>query len=95
MTRITMTQFRAQPGEYLLNVIRDGAEYMLCKQGKDVARLLPTSEDIVIDGAGKRVAGPALEPRRCRYCRSTEHFGNRCPQNPWNAREHDRTKGRG
>jgi len=89
MKRITMTQFRQRPGEYLLDVIRDGAEYMLCKQGKDVARLLPASEDIVIDGSGKRVAGPALEMtdgvRRCRYCRSADHFGNRCPQNPWNA----------
>lgn len=53
-----MTQFRASPGEYLLDVIRDGEEYMLTKAGKDAARLLPASEDIVIDKSGKRIAGP-------------------------------------
>jgi prevent-host-death family protein len=60
MERLSMTKFRASPGEYMLDVIRDGKSYMLTKAGKDVARLLPASEDTVIDGRGRRIAGPEL-----------------------------------
>lgn len=60
MKRITMSEFRASPGEFLLDVIRDGKSYMLTKAGKDAARLLPASENTVVDRHGEVVAGPEL-----------------------------------
>ena len=53
MKRISMTDFRKSPGEFLLDVIRDGKSYMLTKAGKDAARLLPAIEDTVIESDGR------------------------------------------
>ncbi len=41
MKTITMTEFRQQPGERLLDVRRDGASFLLTSRGKPVALLLP------------------------------------------------------
>lgn len=30
---------------------------------------------------------PVPKDRHCRYCRSLEHFGDRCPRNPSNRRK--------
>lgn len=48
MKTITMSQFRKQPGEYLLDVIRDRRSFLLTKAGKAVAKLVPVEDDVTI-----------------------------------------------
>ena len=41
---ISMTEFRRQPGEYLLDVRRDRMTITLLKAGKAVARIVPVED---------------------------------------------------
>lgn len=41
---LTLTAFRAQPGEYVREVARAGKRYLLTKAGKPVALLVPAGE---------------------------------------------------
>jgi antitoxin (DNA-binding transcriptional repressor) of toxin-antitoxin stability system len=53
MRKITMTEFRSGPGDYILDVCRDGKTFMLTKAGKPVAKLGPIEEgtcEIMPDG---------------------------------------------
>lgn len=40
---ITLSAFRAQPGEFVRNVHRSGKRYLLTKAGKPVALLVPAN----------------------------------------------------
>lgn len=44
MRRLTMTEFRASPGERLIDVLRDGATFLLTKAGKPAAMLVPVRD---------------------------------------------------
>lgn len=44
MKTITMTQFRAQPGDFIWEVYKLRHSFLLTKQGKPVARLMPTED---------------------------------------------------
>lgn len=52
MKTITMTQFRAEPGEYVRETQRHGRSFLITKSGKPVARLLPPSDSTVIERDG-------------------------------------------
>ena len=47
-----MTEFRAEPGERIIDVVRDGASFLLTKAGKPVAKLIPASDTTVIESDG-------------------------------------------
>jgi prevent-host-death family protein len=49
---ITMTEFRAEPGEYVRATQRHGRSFLITKAGKPVARLLPPSDTTVIEHDG-------------------------------------------
>lgn len=46
-----MTEFRKRPGERILDVVRDGRSFLLTKQGRPAAQLLP-AEGTVIESDG-------------------------------------------
>lgn len=50
---ISMTQFRCQPGEWLLDVRRERMTFLLTRQGKPVAKLGPVDETTVIESDGR------------------------------------------
>jgi prevent-host-death family protein len=52
MRRITMSQFRAEPGEYIRATQRGGRAFLITKGGKAAARLLPPDEPAVIAADG-------------------------------------------
>lgn len=52
MKTISMTEFRASPGERILDVVRDGNSFLLTKAGKPVAKLVPADDTIVIESDG-------------------------------------------
>lgn len=67
MKALTMSEFRKQPGEYLREVMRHGASFLLTKAGRPAARLLPPGDDgdtteILSDGT---VRGPRPLTWRC------------------------------
>lgn len=47
MKELTMMQFRQQPGERIIDIIRDRTEFLITKQGKPVARLGPVDSDTI------------------------------------------------
>lgn len=53
MKKITMTEWRNEPGERIIDIKRDGTSFMITKSGKPVARLLPVDDVTVIDREGK------------------------------------------
>lgn len=53
MKAITMTEFRQSPGERLIDVRRDGESFLLTKSGNPVAKLVPVSDMVVINGDGR------------------------------------------
>ncbi len=50
MKTLTMSEFRREPGERILDVYRDGQSFLLTKAGKPVAQLLPVDTIIEADG---------------------------------------------
>lgn len=44
MKILTMTEFRASPGERLIDVLRDRAQFILTKAGKPAALLVPVGD---------------------------------------------------
>jgi prevent-host-death family protein len=61
---ITMTEFREQPGEYLIDVRRNGDSFLLTKNGTPVAKLMPIDDVTVIRGDGSVVGERPLTWRR-------------------------------
>lgn len=53
MKTISMTELRSEPGERVIDIIRDRESFLLTKAGKPVARLLPVDDDIVIESDGR------------------------------------------
>lgn len=47
-----MTQFRAEPGERIIDVIRNGDTFVLTRRGKQVAKLMPVDDTTLIKGDG-------------------------------------------
>lgn len=41
MKTLTMTEFRTSPGERLIDVLRDGEQFLLTKAGRPAAVLVP------------------------------------------------------
>lgn len=52
MKAITLTEFRAEPGERIRDCQREGKSFLLTKSGKPAARLLPPDDTIVIETDG-------------------------------------------
>ena len=52
-----MTEFRKQPGERIIDVIRDRARFLITKQGKPVATLGPVSDTDTIIGRDGKIQG--------------------------------------
>lgn len=48
MKTITMTELRGEPGEFVRKTQRHGQSFLVTKDGKAVARLLPPEDTIVI-----------------------------------------------
>ncbi len=44
MKTLTMTEFRSSPGERLIDVLRDGEQFLLTKAGKPAAMMVPISD---------------------------------------------------
>lgn len=57
MIVITMTEFRAEPGERIIDVIRDRKSFLLTKAGKPVAKLVPVDDSTIIERDGT-IRGP-------------------------------------
>lgn len=57
MKTITMTELRAEPGERIRDVQREGKSFLVTKAGKPAARLVPVEDgtEILPDGT---VRGP-------------------------------------
>lgn len=55
MKTLTMTQFRAEPGERITDIVRDRASFLLTKGDKPVAKLTPIDDttEILPDGVVK------------------------------------------
>jgi prevent-host-death family protein len=68
MKTITMTEFRAEPGERLRDVQRGGESFLITKAGKPAARLVPvnavTDEPTTIRPDGTIVGSPPLTMRQ-------------------------------
>ena len=52
MKKITVMQFRKSPGEFFIDIIRNGWTYILTKAGKPFAKLGPVDDTIVINKDG-------------------------------------------
>jgi prevent-host-death family protein len=52
MKSITMTEFRAEPGERIVDVVRERCSFLLTKVGKPVAKLVPVDDTVVIERDG-------------------------------------------
>jgi prevent-host-death family protein len=52
MRTITLTEFRAEPGERIRDVQREGKSFLLTKAGKPAARLVPVDDVTAIEGDG-------------------------------------------
>ncbi len=48
---ITITDLRKAPGEYLMAVDRTGAEFVITRNGRTVAKLVPADTIIHADGS--------------------------------------------
>jgi prevent-host-death family protein len=68
MKTLTMTEFRASPGERIIDVIRDRASFLITKAGKPVAKLVPVDDDRTIIERDGRVRGelPLVQRTRSR-----------------------------
>ena len=55
--RVTMMQFRSQPGEVLRAVEHDGREITITKSGHDAARLVPADDVCIVNPDGS-FSGP-------------------------------------
>lgn len=53
MKTITISEFRAEPGEYLRAVEQGGQSFVITKSGKPVAKLGPVDETTVIESNGR------------------------------------------
>lgn len=62
---ITMTEFRAEPGEYVRATQRHGRSFLITKAGKPVARLLPPNDSTTIERDGT-IRGELPLTFRCR-----------------------------
>jgi prevent-host-death family protein len=52
MKRLTMSEFRKEPGDHLSDVRRRRESFLLTKDGKPVARIVPVDEITVIQSDG-------------------------------------------
>jgi len=52
MKTITLTEFRAEPGERIRDVQRGGASFLLTKAGKPAAKLVPVGDLTLIESDG-------------------------------------------
>lgn len=57
MKTLTMMDFRRQPGERILDVIRDKTRFLVTKQGKPVAELGPPRIDVTVIDSDGRIHG--------------------------------------
>lgn len=53
MKTISMTELRSAPGERLIDIRRDRASFLLTKDGKPAARLLPVDDGTIIERDGR------------------------------------------
>lgn len=60
MKKVTMSEFRREPGEHLIDVRRGEEGLLLTKGGKPIARVLPVSDLTVIGSDGKIHGEPPL-----------------------------------
>lgn len=58
MKTLTMSEFRSEPGEHLIDVRRQGQSIVLTKGGKPIARVLPFDDMIVINSDGTVIGEP-------------------------------------
>ena len=58
MKTITMTQFREEPGEIIRAVWKHGRVFIITKDGKPVAKLVPIDETITIESDGTIYGDP-------------------------------------
>lgn len=63
MKTVTMSEFRREPGEHLIDVRRGEEGLLLTKGGKPVARVLPISDITTITRDGKIHGEPPLTMR--------------------------------
>jgi len=52
MKTITMTEFRAEPGERITDIVRDRRSFLITKAGKPVAKLVPVDDTTVVERDG-------------------------------------------
>lgn len=57
MKSITLSQFRAEPGERIRDVQRGGQSFLLTKSGKPAARLVP-ADDVTVIASDGSIRGP-------------------------------------
>lgn len=48
MKTLTMSEFRREPGERIRDVYREGDSFLITKQGKPVAKLIPLHSDTIV-----------------------------------------------
>lgn len=53
MKAISMTEWRSQPGERIIDVVRDRLSFLITKAGKAVAKLTPVDDITLIDSDGR------------------------------------------
>jgi prevent-host-death family protein len=60
-----MTELRSEPGERIIDIVRDRRSFLLTKGGKPVAKLVPVDDDrTVIERDGTIRGEPPLTLRR-------------------------------
>lgn len=63
MKTITLSEFRAEPGERIRDVQREGKSFLLTKSGKPAARLVPVDDVTIIESDGTIRGEPPLTLR--------------------------------
>lgn len=59
MKTITMSELRAEPGERIRDVGRDGKSFTITKSGRPVALLVPAADVTVVGRDGRVLSGPS------------------------------------
>lgn len=62
-TTITMAEFRKRPGEYILAVERARQTFVITKNGREVARLVPMDDGTIIESDGTVIGDMPLTYR--------------------------------
>ena len=71
MRTITIMEFRKGPGEFLIDIRRDRASFIITQRGKPVAKLGPIDDMTVVMPDGRILGEPPLTARRPELRRAT------------------------